>query len=93
MEQELKPFLQRLEDHAAAVKEKLVGWDLGDQALAMDTTSLSGSYVEMLAGKFGEVQTATLGSGGWMIQVAEEGARVVGEVAEGYRLLRLREYC
>ncbi|KAK4663973.1 LOW QUALITY PROTEIN: uncharacterized protein QC763_501210 [Podospora pseudopauciseta] len=93
MEQELKPFLQRLENHAAAVKEKLAGWDLGDQALAMDTTSLSGSYVEMLAGKFGEVQTATLGSGGWMIQVAEEGARVVGEVAEGYRLLRLREYC
>ncbi|KAK4641512.1 hypothetical protein QC761_501210 [Podospora bellae-mahoneyi] len=93
MEQELKPFLQRLEDHAAAVKEKLGGWDLGDQALAMDTSTLSGSYVEMLAGKFGEVQTATLGSGGWMIQVAEEGARVVGEVAEGYRLLRLREYC
>lgn len=92
MEQELKPFLQQLEDHAADVKEKLGGCDLGDQALAMDT-SLSRSYVEMLAGKFGEVQTATLGSGGWMIQVAEEGARVVGEVAEGYRLLRLREYC
>lgn len=92
MEQELKPFLQRLEDHAAAVKEKLAGWDLGDQALAMDT-SLPRSYVEMLAGKFGEVQTATLGSGGWMIQVAEEGARVVGEVAEGYRVLRLRECC